>query len=120
MKLARLGRNRPAHNLPRHAQASCYPPDALTLDKVSRRILPIVSTVIIPAGPLCNQRRHPPMPESVNSWTPNPSSAGQVFHAYPHATAHPAPSGEPESGPSASPSSAGGFAEELAQIRARV
>ena len=23
------------------------------------------------------------MPESVNSWTPNPSSAGQVFHAYP-------------------------------------
>jgi hypothetical protein len=24
------------------------------------RILPIVSKVIVPAGPLCNQRRHPP------------------------------------------------------------
>ena len=34
--------------------------------RCARRILPIVSTVIIPAGPLCNQRRHPPRPESVN------------------------------------------------------
>ena len=34
--------------------------------------------------PLCNQRRHPPMPESVNYWTPIPSQAGQLFHADSH------------------------------------
>src|SRR5262245_24686853 len=53
--------------------------------RYARRILPIVSTVIIPAGPLCNQRRHPPTPESVNYWTPIPSPAGQLFHADSHA-----------------------------------
>ena len=41
--------------------------------KYARRILPIVSTVIIPAGPLCNQRRHLPLPELVNFWAPSPA-----------------------------------------------
>jgi hypothetical protein len=35
--------------------------------RLSAADLPIVSTVIIPAGPLCSQRTHPPMPESVNA-----------------------------------------------------
>src|SRR6185295_5186301 len=56
--------------------------------KYARRILPIVSTVIIPAGPLYNQRRHLPLPESVNYWAPSPADpqAQPVNYSMPNYT----------------------------------
>ena len=104
VELAGLARDRPAHDLSRHTQTPRYPSDALALNKYARRILPIVSTVIIPAGPLCNQRRHLPLPESVNFWAPSPADpqAQPVNHSTP--IHRPGATPEPPSSATVSPS----------------
>ena len=51
---------------------------ALGFEHQEHRPLLLPGMRIIPAGPLCNQRRHPPMPELVNCSKPIPSPAGQL------------------------------------------